>query len=155
MSSTCCPEAMPPDPQSIPLPVFVSRADVGDHVMHHTQPSPSDDAGSQRGHGQSVERCVRILRTSPPQEVHAFLEDVAGVLLQAELRSAKMSTLGGRLCKSSNSFLRMRKLGLKTVLLCFAKDFRLEGKAPRETACYLHSSIHTSWSMYYEVTISL
>eukprot|EP00929_Paragymnodinium_shiwhaense_P082499 TRINITY_DN4348_c0_g1_i2.p1 TRINITY_DN4348_c0_g1~~TRINITY_DN4348_c0_g1_i2.p1 ORF type:complete len:169 (+),score=10.78 TRINITY_DN4348_c0_g1_i2:75-509(+) len=136
---------LPPDEAHVPLPAF--PADAG---------SASSSKGDvAEGPGQSIVRCARILRTSPPEEVEAFLEEVAGLMLGIGGRDVRLTYLGGQLSQQARSFLAARKIGMKGVLACYGDDFHLTGAGPQLSATYLWDAVNRDWRMSYSVEVTL
>eukprot|EP00929_Paragymnodinium_shiwhaense_P072349 TRINITY_DN36724_c0_g1_i1.p1 TRINITY_DN36724_c0_g1~~TRINITY_DN36724_c0_g1_i1.p1 ORF type:complete len:153 (-),score=15.72 TRINITY_DN36724_c0_g1_i1:291-749(-) len=146
-------QAAPPDASSVPLPSFagaptsLSSTDVPVEEENHPQ------------EGQSawnvIERCARILRTSPATAVVDLLQDVAGVLLERRRNKLTLTLVGARLSATSRAFMRARRIGLRSVLLCYMNDFVLQGQGQGITVEYLHTSVKTEWDMCFEVNVHL
>eukprot|EP00929_Paragymnodinium_shiwhaense_P021910 TRINITY_DN14160_c0_g1_i1.p1 TRINITY_DN14160_c0_g1~~TRINITY_DN14160_c0_g1_i1.p1 ORF type:complete len:184 (-),score=25.79 TRINITY_DN14160_c0_g1_i1:381-932(-) len=159
LSRTVFGQARPPDASSLPLPLFAS------HWMGLSSASPhgasQEDQRRQAQEGQSawngIERCARILRTSPGTEVENFLQDIAGILLELQGdRKLALTLVGARLSSSSRSFLRERKMGLRGVLLCYMADFLLRGEGQDLTVEYISTAATMShWEMSYQVEVRL
>eukprot|EP00929_Paragymnodinium_shiwhaense_P085122 TRINITY_DN45578_c0_g2_i1.p1 TRINITY_DN45578_c0_g2~~TRINITY_DN45578_c0_g2_i1.p1 ORF type:complete len:146 (-),score=14.30 TRINITY_DN45578_c0_g2_i1:69-506(-) len=115
-----------PDESDVPLPFISLEHPTSSAVTtaQGAQTMTAEDA-ARAGLGQSIDRCVRLLLTSPADEINEFLQDVASILLSEESRTSRMTYLGYHLSDRSKAFLRCRKLGLKAVLLCYLDDFRL------------------------------
>eukprot|EP00929_Paragymnodinium_shiwhaense_P037409 TRINITY_DN19939_c0_g1_i2.p1 TRINITY_DN19939_c0_g1~~TRINITY_DN19939_c0_g1_i2.p1 ORF type:complete len:201 (+),score=33.88 TRINITY_DN19939_c0_g1_i2:130-732(+) len=102
-----------------------------------------------------IEKCGRKLIACAPQDVCAFLQEVASLLLQADDQTASMTYIGGQLSDWGRSFLKGMKFGLAYILECFAEDFRLVGPVHYICITYLHPEVKHAFRMLSPVHVSL
>eukprot|EP00929_Paragymnodinium_shiwhaense_P021911 TRINITY_DN14160_c0_g1_i2.p1 TRINITY_DN14160_c0_g1~~TRINITY_DN14160_c0_g1_i2.p1 ORF type:complete len:183 (-),score=30.26 TRINITY_DN14160_c0_g1_i2:365-913(-) len=158
LSRTVSGQARPPDTSSLPLPLFASHRTGRSSASPHDASEEEQRRQAQEGQSawKGIERCARILRTSPEKEVEDLLQDIAGVLLELKDRKLALTLVGARLSVSSRAFLRERKMGLRGVLLCYMADFLLRGEGQDLTVEYISTAATMShWEMSYQVEVRL
>eukprot|EP00929_Paragymnodinium_shiwhaense_P018894 TRINITY_DN13058_c0_g1_i1.p1 TRINITY_DN13058_c0_g1~~TRINITY_DN13058_c0_g1_i1.p1 ORF type:complete len:158 (+),score=7.01 TRINITY_DN13058_c0_g1_i1:103-576(+) len=144
-----------PDASMVPLPAFLHRdiAAPRQEAVPVTAPSPGgwiDHRTRQR-----VERCWRVLTSSPPEEIRTLMQNITEVLLEEDDRTLSLTLLGARITETSRVFLRDRRLGIRDLLLCHMDDFAVQGDRADARVIYLHTGLKPDWHMFYEVTVSL
>eukprot|EP00929_Paragymnodinium_shiwhaense_P027386 TRINITY_DN16087_c0_g1_i1.p1 TRINITY_DN16087_c0_g1~~TRINITY_DN16087_c0_g1_i1.p1 ORF type:complete len:143 (+),score=18.99 TRINITY_DN16087_c0_g1_i1:76-504(+) len=97
---------------------------------------------------------MQTLRECDQGCLHEFLGEVASILLGEPERTAGTAFVGGRLSCRSRKFLITRlRMTLACVLRGYANDFFFDENSGTIHVTYLHSTLHNSWDMSFDIAV--